>query len=160
MRHVRRRIPCRVMSNALDGLASFIKRMRTDDPKVLQTKVAAWREKEVLAAQAKGMDWKIAAIEDKVATIESLSEGFVTVSQIIDLLRTLKEGKTGPTFATIHKAKGLESDYVYFLRPDLVPGWWIKEPEAIQQELNLRYVAITRAKIALTYGVRQERRRR
>ena len=65
------------------------------------------------------------------------------------------EGRTGPIFSTIHKAKGLEADHVYFLRPDLVPAWWIKEPAALQQEYNLRYVAITRAKQSLTYGVRK-----
>lgn len=157
MRHVRARRPCRVKSNVLDGLASFIKKFRTDSPQMLLMKVAGWLEKERLAAEAKGLEWKIAALEDKANTLTALAEGMTSVSQMLDLLRTLQEGKIGPIFSTIHRAKGLEAEHVYFLRPDLVPGWWIKEKEAIQQEYNLRYVAVTRAKQSLTYGVSQER---
>lgn len=160
MRHVRARKPCRVKSNVLDGLASFIKKFRTDSPPVLLMKVRAWLEKERLAAEAKGLDWKIAALTDKATTVEFLAEGFSTVAQMLDLLRTLQEGRVGPIFSTIHRAKGLEAEHVYFLRPDLVPGWWIKEEEALQQEYNLRYVAVTRSKQTLTYGVSQEARRR
>ena len=160
MRHVRARRPCRVKSNVLDGMASFIKKFRTDSPQVLLMKVGAWLDKERLAAEAKGLTWKIAALEDKATTLNFLAEGFQTVSQMLDLLRTLQEGRVGPIFSTIHRAKGLEAEHVYFLRPDLVPGWWIKEKEALQQEYNLRYVAITRAKASLTYGVPQERIRR
>ena len=160
MRHVRARRPCRVKSNVLDGLASFIKKFRTDNPQMLLMKVQAWLEKERLAAEAKGLDWKIAALEDKANTLTFLAEGFSTVSAMLDLLRTLQEGRIGPIFSTIHRAKGLEAEHVYFLRPDLVPGWWIKEKEALQQEYNLRYVAVTRAKQTLTYGVSQEFRRR
>lgn len=159
MRHVRARKPCRVRSNVLDGLASFIKRFRTDSPQILLGKVAEWLGKERLAAEAKGLDWKIATLEDKANTVMFLAEGFSSVSEMLSLLRTLQEGRVGPIFSTIHRAKGLEAEHVYFLRPDLVPGWWIKEKEALQQERNLRYVAITRAKQTLTYGLSQERRR-
>jgi len=154
MRMVRARKPCRVLSNALEGLAGFLKKFRTDDIHIMRAKLNRWKEKEILAAQAKGMDWKIAAIEDKANTIEVLSEGFETVFEIVSLLKTLSEGRSGPMFATIHKAKGLEADHVYLLRPDLVPGWWIRDPAQLQQEYNLKYVAITRARQTFTYGVR------
>lgn len=154
MRHVRARRPCRVRSNALEGLASFIKKLRPRDPDDLILKVNRWLEKESIAAQAKGMDWKVASIEDKAATVMCLAEGFDTVDEILSMIRSLSQGQSGPIFSTIHKAKGLEAEHVYFLRPDLVPGWWIKEPAALQQEYNLRYVAITRAKSTLTYGVK------
>jgi DNA helicase-2/ATP-dependent DNA helicase PcrA len=155
MRHVRARRPCRVLSNALEGLAGFIKKFRTEDPSEMLRRLDRWLEKETLAAEAKGMAWKVASLADKAETVRALSEGFQTVGQILDLIRSLSEGRTGPIFSTIHKAKGLEAEHVYFLRPDLVPGWWIKEPEALQQEYNLRYVAITRAKQSLTYGIRR-----
>lgn len=56
-------------------------------------------------------------------------------------------------FSTIHRAKGLEWDRVYALQPDKIPsrsarmlgGWHM------DQELNLLYVMITRAKHSLTY---------
>jgi|SRR5580765_827814 len=155
MRQVRARQPCRVLSNALEGLASFIKRFRTQDVQALLIRVDRWLDKETLAAESKGMPWKVAALADKAATVRSLAEGFTTTDEVLNVIRQLAEGRTGPLFSTIHKAKGLEADHVYFLRPDLVPGWWIKEEAALQQEYNLRYVAITRAKQTLTYGVRK-----
>jgi hypothetical protein len=36
-----------------------------------------------------------------------------------------------------------------------MPGWWIKEEAALQQEHNLRYVAITVARHKLTDGVKK-----
>lgn len=54
--------------------------------------------------------------------------------------------------ATIHKAKGLEWPHVYLLRPDLCPSERaVGDPDAMQQEYNMLYVAITRAKISFTY---------
>lgn len=155
MRHVRARRPCQVRSNALEGLQSFIKRFKTSDTQELCRRVERWLTKETLAAEAKGMAWKVASLEDKAATVRALCEGFRTVDEVLGVVRQLSEGRAGPIFSTIHKAKGLEAEHVYFLRPDLVPGWWIKEKEAVQQEMNLRYVAITRAKQSLTYGVRK-----
>jgi superfamily I DNA/RNA helicase len=158
MRQVRARQPCRVLSNALEGLASFVRRFRTQDAFLLLAKVDRWLEKETSAAQSKGMDWKVAALQDKADTVRSLAEGFKTTEEVLSVIRQLSEGRSGPLFSTIHKAKGLEADHVFFLRPDLVPGWWIKEPEALQQEANLRYVAITRARDTLTYGTKGDRR--
>ena len=56
--------------------------------------------------------------------------------------------------ATIHKAKGLEWDHVGLIRPDLVPSPRALESDnqaLIQQEFNMKYVAITRAKKTFTY---------
>jgi superfamily I DNA/RNA helicase len=50
-------------------------------------------------------------------------------------------------FSTVHKAKGLESEVVYILNPELFPlrrknqsAW------ELEQELNIKYVAYTRSK--------------
>jgi len=158
MRSIRARRPCRVLSNALEGLASFIKKQRCNTIAELRPKLDRWLERERLAAEAKGMPWKVAALEDKYATCISLCEGFAFVDEVLNVLRQLSEGKSGPLFSTIHKAKGLEADHVYFLRPDLVPGWWVEGEAALQQEQNLRYVAITRAKQTLIYGVKGKKR--
>ena len=54
--------------------------------------------------------------------------------------------------STVHKAKGLEAENVYIICPELLPfrhknqQFW-----EIQQENNLAYVAITRAKNRLVY---------
>jgi len=155
MRHVRARRPCRVLSNALDGLASFIKKARRDDIQGMLKWVDRWEARERFAAESKHMDWKVASIQDKADTVRALSEGFTEVGEVLALLRQLQEGRTGPIFSTIHKAKGLEAEHAWLIRPDLLRPWWVKEEAALQQEDNLHYVAITRAKLTFTYGARK-----
>jgi superfamily I DNA/RNA helicase len=48
-----------------------------------------------------------------------------------------------------HKAKGLEWPVVYHLDPHRIPSPWSRDGEALEQELNIRYVIETRAKEAL-----------
>ena len=60
-----------------------------------------------------------------------------------DLFTDKKNGSI--LLSTVHKAKGLEADRVYILRPELMPHPMSKTEAAKEQESNLRYVAITRA---------------
>lgn len=55
----------------------------------------------------------------------------------------------GYTLSTVHRAKGLESDRVLIIRPDIIPHPMAKSDWEKDQESNLKYVAITRAKQAL-----------
>jgi len=55
------------------------------------------------------------------------------------------------TLSTIHKAKGLEWNRVYVYLPGLMPLKWAKQDWELQQERNLQYVAITRAKRELYF---------
>jgi superfamily I DNA/RNA helicase len=151
MRHVRAQKPCRVLSNALEGLSTFIKRFRTDDILALRAKLEQWLEKEI--EKHSDAPWRVQASEDKIATIFLLCEHFTRTDDLLRLLKTLAEGRTGPIFSTIHKAKGLEAKEVYFLRPDLCPSPWARTRDAQEQERNLRYVAVTRAQEKLTFGI-------
>ena len=151
MRHVREQKPCRVLSNALEGLSTFIKRFKTDDILALRAKLEQWLGKEI--EKHSDAPWRVQASQDKIATIFVLCEHFTRTDDLLRLLKTLADGKTGPIFSTIHKAKGLEAREVYFLRPDLCPSPWARTREAQEQERNLRYVAVTRAQEKLTFGV-------
>ena len=151
MRHVRAQKPCRVLSNALEGLGNFIKKFKCDDILALRAKLEQWLAKEV--EKHSDAPWRVQASQDKIATIFVLAEHFTRTDDLLRLLKTLSEGKSGPTFSTIHKAKGLEAPEVYFLRPDLCPSPWARKPSDREQERNLRYVAVTRAQETLTFGV-------
>lgn len=48
-----------------------------------------------------------------------------------------------------HKAKGLEWPTVYHLDPQRIPSPWAREGEALEQELNVKYVIETRSKESL-----------
>eukprot|EP00808_Paulinella_micropora_P011874 g49175.t1 len=78
-------------------------------------------------------------------TISALSQTQKTVSALLALLENNKGKESeGPTLSTIHQAKGAESDVVWWLGHNLCPnkpkGWQRQEEE------NLMYVAVTRAK--------------
>ena len=54
--------------------------------------------------------------------------------------------------STIHKAKGLEADTVFFLDQGLLYGRWITPGTWMEiQEKNLEYVGVTRAKNRLVF---------
>lgn len=91
----------------------------------------------------------IAGDMDMIDCCESILEMCHGIDDAIGRLNgMLNQVKTGNAtrFMTIHKAKGLESDIVWFLEPSLLPSGWARTPEAMLQENNLAYVAVTRAK--------------
>lgn len=48
--------------------------------------------------------------------------------------------------STVHRAKGLENKRVFIMRPDILPLVWEGQLDwQFQQEMNLKYVALTRA---------------
>ena len=91
------------------------------------------------------------ALEDKVMTLLFLAK---LSDSILDLKYKIKSIFTdeiqGICLSTIHKIKGLEANRVFIIRPDLLPMKNVK-PWQYLQEMNLHYVAITRAKIELIY---------
>lgn len=105
---------------------------------------------KILADQNK--NFQMDTLEDNRATIDCLAESCVTVSQIKGKIDEIfKPCKDSVIFLTGHKAKGLETDNVYILRPDLMPHPKAKSDFQKEQELNLQYVVTTRAKDKLFY---------
>jgi len=80
-------------------------------------------------------------------------------SRVVGLLRDVlgTEHKSNITLSTVHKVKGLEADRVFLIKetfqrhrkPD--PKWGDWRPRVDPEELNIEYVAITRAKESLTW---------
>jgi superfamily I DNA/RNA helicase len=90
---------------------------------------------------------------DMIEGIKVLSEGLLTVEELVNRINTIFSGTNneGIALSTIHKAKGLESDNVYILYPSLLnPRKDLKDWEKIV-ERNLTYVAYTRAKKTLNF---------
>ena len=89
----------------------------------------------------------------------SLTDFLETVALISDQ-DTLVEGKNAPTLLTLHAAKGLEFGAVFIVGLDdgiLPHSRSFDEPDAMEEELRLFYVGITRAKDQL-YLLRALRR--
>lgn len=94
---------------------------------------------------------QLAQAQDRVAAIVAISETCQRLSDLSDTIASIFSDKIAPvTFATGHKAKGLEWDFVLHLNPFLIPGKWAQEdPEALEQEYNLKYVIETRPRHTL-----------
>lgn len=153
LRHVRARSACRVKSNFLDNFESFVRSFKETSCLGLLLKLDQWYEREREAAEAKGLKSKLEALADKYQTVKLLATEFEWTREVLDCVRDLQRSTIGPVFSTIHKAKGLEAPHVYLIRPDLIPAKFATSEEALLQEMNLKYVAITRAQETFTYGV-------
>lgn len=92
------------------------------------------------------------ALEDKANTLLFLARISLDVSDLIDKIKTIfTDQLEGIVLSTIHKAKGLEANRVFIIRPDLIPLPMTKNNWQMVQEKNLEYVAITRARYDLIY---------
>lgn len=157
MQHVRAKSPCKVMSNFLEQFQGFIRSLKARDMPHLRQKLDQWYEREMEAAKKKHQRGRQFGIRDRYETVKLLAEEFRTIPEMLALVARLAEGHGGPTFSTVHKAKGLEADDVCILRPDLIPAIYAESAEQRAQEFNLLYVAITRSRQKLVYGQRLER---
>jgi superfamily I DNA/RNA helicase len=89
-------------------------------------------------------------LEDKFECIRIFATKASTVGGVIAEIKRVFDGneKGEIMLSTVHKAKGLEADNVYILATERMP-----HPKAtdMQEEMNICYVAITRAKKNLYY---------
>ena len=152
-RLLRARIPLHILGRDIgDGLCALIRKCDTRSGGIdkFVERLEKWRDREVEKAIGKKLEAKADAIEDKAATllmlVEQLPENKRTTLELMSVIQTLFTDKNNSiTLATVHKAKGLEADTVWWLAPSLCPSKWAKQPWQQQQERNLMYVAITRA---------------
>lgn len=152
---LRARIPAKIMGKEIgQGLKSLITKLNAKGIDNLVTKLDIWQNRETEKAIAKKQDGKVESIEDKSSAILCLIEGMKeterTIPALLAIIDNLFSDTVGAiTLATIHKAKGLEAPRVFWLNSSKCPAKWVKTDWQLQQENNLCYVAVTRAKKAL-----------
>lgn len=95
----------------------------------------------------------IIMFNEKIQVIEALSDELTNPNEVINKIQTIFSDtkKVGICLSNIHKSKGLESDRVFILQPELMPSKYAKLDWQKEQENNLMYVAYTRAKTALGF---------
>ena len=87
-------------------------------------------------------------------SIQVLSEGLTTGDAVINRISNIfsDDQVDGICFSTIHKSKGLENDRVFVICEDkLFLKAAMRQAWSAQQEYNLVYVMMTRAKHYLGY---------
>lgn len=113
-----------------------------------------WEEDQIGRLQMKkgSVESAISAVQDKVECIEvMISASKATAYR--DLIRAIEQlfavDRPSVLLSTVHRAKGLENERVFILKPELMPFYRAKKDWQVQQEYNLRYVSFTRAKETL-----------
>lgn len=92
------------------------------------------------------------AFIDKIETIEILMEGCDSWDCVRRKIGEIfQDNGRGTQLCTCHKSKGLESDRVFIIRPELMPHPMARLPWQIEQENNLKYVARTRHKMMIAF---------
>lgn len=153
-RMLRDRIPVKIKGKEIGaGIKALINKMNARTLDQLVAKLEVYRDREVQKAVAKGDDGKADSVADKVNCIlfiiDTMDGGAIyDLMQVIDGLFSDKI-ENATTLSTIHRAKGLEADTVFWLNSSKCPSPWAKQEWQQQQERNLCYVAVTRAKSKL-----------
>jgi superfamily I DNA/RNA helicase len=135
------KISADIVSSIMKVLTSISK--KTSD---LQEGLMAWRDERLNEVESEAAK---AGINDMYDCCKELVVAYGNVKRIKNKLEELDGKKMDAsecvTLLTIHRAKGLEADTVWLLDGHLMPSAWAREEWEKQQEMNLAYVATTRA---------------
>jgi DNA helicase II / ATP-dependent DNA helicase PcrA len=143
-------VPCEIKGrNIGQDLVNFIEQQEADTIPELIGKISAWRdaklEDETLSDRAK------ANADDRALCVLEIAQDqrSQSVTALVNSLEELFADSDQPgsliTLSSTHKAKGLEAEKVWLLRDTY------NDKGGIQEEMNLFYVAQTRAKNELVY---------
>lgn len=132
------------------NLRKLIEKQKARSIEMLCERLQSWSSREYEKAIAKDDESKAQAVMDKfdaiMCLVDSLPEDARTVNELCNVIDQLFMVKSNATIlCTIHKAKGLESETVWWLNSSQCPAPWAKGWQFTQEE-NLCYVATTRAK--------------
>ncbi len=138
-----------------DGLVKLVNKLKAKSLPDFMQKIARWEERERDKAikrygnRPAMLENSQNMIRDKAEMLTALAEDVVSVSELISKIEMLfAKSDNIPQSAyiicsSVHKAKGLEADRVFILADTLRTH--------TQEEMNITYVAITRAKSKLVY---------
>jgi len=156
-------VPARVrgrnIGQSLVSTAERIQKMRGFQWSQFASFCDSWEHRERLKILKKNKnndeDPKLQALSDKVDCVRVIwARGDVrSIQDFKNMVNDVFSDKNaGVWLSSIHRAKGLEADRVFILRPELLPGPWVSPGKwQYEQELSLLYVAITRAKKQLFF---------
>lgn len=133
-------------------LVNFIEKFEATSLGHLEILIAEFTAVEYQRLLDRGKELQADMAVDKQDTIKSVADECKTVSELISKLKILfDDSNEGIVFSSIHRAKGLEAERVFILRPDLMPHPKAKQSWEHSQEQNAQYVAYTRSKDKLFF---------
>jgi DNA helicase-2/ATP-dependent DNA helicase PcrA len=156
---IRRRIACKIEGRDDVGakIIKLMQRWKVRSLDALSDKLDTYLERETKKLLDKKQEAKLDLVTDLVDTVRVIidqcqKEKKNTLEDAVAYVDNLfGEDVTGMlVLSTIHKSKGREWEHVFWLdRTGTCPSKWAKQQWMKEQEVNLMYVAATRAKAEL-----------
>lgn len=158
---IKRKIPAKIKGRgdtmrALMTFAKSVDKKANGDWDEFHSALAEISLKETQKLMKIDATLKLATFQDKVEAVSVLKkaadeDGVDSMSRFEKWTNEyFDESIQGSVIlSTVHKSKGLEADNVFILEPHKMPHPMAKTEDARIQEMNIRYVALTRAKKAL-----------
>ena len=156
---MRKQIGCRFEGRDIGiQFVNFLKQLEQGTLRSVQQNLIEFQRYENMKLRAKGDDAAADLMNDKCAAMESLVTYATTQGWNVHKLESFIQGmfadsenpetpKDVVVLSSVHKAKGKEWDRVFLLgRAQFMPSPFTKTDWEAQQEKNLIYVAVTRAK--------------
>lgn len=133
-----------------DQLKNLIKRFKASSIPELLARVDKWTSEETAKfANSRNAEQIAQRMQDNADCVHALAEDAQNIDEILAKITNLfadeKEGKPNHAVvcSSVHKAKGLEAKTVHWIFPHLTCKG--AQEQQIQQEKNLKYVAVTRS---------------
>lgn len=136
------------------NLVATIDKFQTESRGTFHILLEEYYQKEAERLLRNHKEMQVMALQDKVETLMLISADCVTdnVQELRDkLLAIFSDEVTAVVFSSVHRAKGLEAERTFILRPDLMPHPKAEQDWEKEQEQNCLYVAMTRSKDELYY---------
>lgn len=136
------------------SLVNFIERFQATNLNTLEIQMSEYTQKEYMRLLDKGKELQAEMVIDKTDTIRTVAKECTSVPELVQKLQMLfSDSNIGVVFSSVHRAKGLEAERVFVLRPELMPHPKAKQGWELVQEDNTLYVALTRSKNELCYVI-------
>jgi DNA helicase-2/ATP-dependent DNA helicase PcrA len=150
-------IPVNVLGRDIGaGLITFIKSFKTSSIKELENKMYDWFELQKRKSEETGNESLLDSSSDKYDSVnifiaQVYGDSVVNLISKIEELFNDEEKNGAITLCTVHKSKGLEWRNVFILDSYRFMPKWARKDWMREQETNIKYVALTRAKRNLAY---------
>ena len=144
-------IPARIIGRDIKGaLTSLISMLEPNSVADLEVKLIKHENSEVmyLMKQKPVPQMAILAIQDKCKCLRTICLNTISIADVVAKITELFNERVEESIrlSSIHRAKGLEATNVFIIKPELLPHPLASLDWEVEQEENLKYVAITRAK--------------
>jgi DNA helicase-2/ATP-dependent DNA helicase PcrA len=144
--------------NIGDDLIHFIETFNCDELGRLDILMQQQTEVEMARYIEKNKEMMAEQVKERYETIAEVARECRTVEELLVKLKTLfSDDNIGVVFSSIHRAKGLEAENIFWFRRDLCPHPKAKSDDEKEQELNAIYVAGTRSLDALYIVAAEDR---